>query len=731
MNRAAFLSIFVILPAAFALKADTDPLTQTVQLLNELAAKIGKEGKADEKVYQEYSKWCEDTTDNLNFVIKRGVAKGNELKAIITKRSANIAALNDKIEELAASLAVDEKEFNEANGVRTREASDFAASEKELLDGIGTLGRAASIIQREMQKNPTAFAQVDTSNVDKVLKAMNAVIDAASFPVTDQKKLAALMQAQQEDSESDADALGAPAPAVYTYKTSVLDTLEVMKEKAEKHLRDLQKAEGSAKHNFEMLYASLRAQIKADTEDQNEAKAAKAASEEEKAIAEGDLAEVNKVLGNDKSTLATTSRTCTRVASDYESNTKARNEELAALATAKKILSETSSGAAAQTYSFLQLAHQSQVGSNMETGLKMNSRVDLANAEIVNLLKKLAKENHSSSLAQLASRVAATVRYGADPFTKVKQLITDMLNTLEQQAQADMTEKAYCDDEIGKSETKKTELNAQLSKLTTNMDQAAAKSAKLKAAVKDLQASIADIARSQAEIDSMRQESHNDYVTAHADLSLGLEGVRKAIGVLRDYYGGSAASASMLQGNGDFAAMMQEPAVGGPMAPELKMNREEGHLLIHAKEGEAGGKVIEILEVVESDFAKGLLEEETTEEEAVAEYKKATYSNTYSTGVKENDVKYNTKEYKSLDKSLSDLGSDRDTSTSELNAVLEYYGKIRERCIAKPETYETRSSRRESELAGLREALSILEGEAVFAQRGKKHGFHGAFLASS
>jgi len=51
---------------------------------------------------------------------------------------------------------------------------------------------------------------------------------------------------------------------------------------------------------------------------------------------------------------------------------------------------------------------------------------------------------------------------------------------------------------------------------------------------------------------------------------------------------------------------------------------------------------------------------------------------------------------------------------------MEYYGKIKERCIAKPESYEERKARREAEITGLKEALSILESETAFMQRGRR-----------
>ena len=81
-----------------------------------------------------------------------------------------------------------------------------------------------------------------------------------------------------------------------------------------------------------------------------------------------------------------------------------------------------------------------------------------------------------------------------------------------------------------------------------------------------------------------------------------------------------------------------------------------------------------------------------------------------------------------LDKSIAELTADRDSTDAELSAVNEYYSKIKERCIAKPETYEARKGRREAEIKGLKEALTILEDETAFVQRRKKGGSRGHFL---
>jgi len=499
----------------------------------------------------------------------------------------------------------------------------------------------------------------------------------------------------QQSSESDEDDFGAPAAAVYkTHSTSIFDVLEDLKEKAEGQLADLRKAESATKHNYNMLKQSLTDQMEADGKDMSEEKTFKASTEESKAVAEGDLAETVKGLAEDKKALETASTTCMSVAADHEATVKSRTEELTAIATAKKILSETTSGAESQTYSFIQVV--SQAGSRLQT------RADLANIEVINLVKKLARDHHSAALAQLASRIGAVIRFGAaagdDPFAKVKSLISDMISKLETEAKSEATEKDYCDEELAKTEAKKSELDAAITKLTSKIDLAAAKSAGLKEDVKELQAELAKISRQQAEMDKIRADEKAAFDTAKTELEQGIAGVQKALTVLKDYYGASFVQSAK---NENF---MQQPA-----APEL-----------HTKASGAGGSIIDILEVVLSDFAKNLATEETQEADAVSSYEKTTQENKISTTMKSQDVKYKTQEYKGLDKSIAELSGDRDTTSTELSAVLEYYAKIKERCIAKPETYEERKARRTAEIEGLKQALSILEGETVFMQHGHR-----------
>merc|ERR1719382_687956 len=523
--------------------ANANPLGKVIELMDSLTAKVVAKGEAEAKAYKEFFEWCDDAARSYNQDITTATNKKEKLEAAIAKHSGDIEASTAQIGELAASIASDDKDLKDATLIREKEAADFAANEAELVNVVDTLGRAEGILEREMAKNPAAFAQVDTSSLNGVLKSLEAVISAVAFSTADRSKLIALVQAEQN---SDDDAPGAPAAAVYkTHSTGILDVIADMKEKAEGQLADLRKSESNTKHNFEMLKQSLEDQIAADTKAKNEEESAKAQSEEDKAAAEADLAAAEKDLANAQEGLKTASADCMQTAADHQATVAARDEELKTIAEAKKILVDTSAGAVEQTYSLLQM--------------KMSTRADLAGAEVVTKVKTIAKQQHSAALAQLASRIGAILRYGAsagdDPFVKVRGLISDMISKLEAEAQAEASEKAYCDEQMAKTEAKQTELEDDIAKLTSKIDTAAARSAGLKEDVKELQAELAALAKLQAEMDKTRADENAAYTEAKADLELGLEGVRKALGMLRDYYG-SSASAAFLQGGADLGSVM-------------------------------------------------------------------------------------------------------------------------------------------------------------------------------
>merc|ERR1719436_1332100 len=77
---------------------------------------------------------------------------------------------------------------------------------------------------------------------------------------------------------------------------------------------------------------------------------------------------------------------------------------------------------------------------------------------------------------------------------------------------------------------------------------------------------------------------------------------------------------------------------------------------------------------------------------------------------KEKDIDYKTKQFKSLEKSLSELSSDMTTSKDELKAILDYWKKVTERCVDKREKFAERKARRKAEIKGLMEAKAMLEG---------------------
>lgn len=649
---------------------ETSPLTKTMELLSDLEGKIIKEGEVAQKEYEEYSEWCSDKAKDLQYEIKTAKAQVAELKATIAKEASIIESLTAKIEETAGSIASEEKDLKEATALREEQHADFAAEEKELTEIVSTLERAIRIISKEAKGGSASMLQL--TRMPNILSAFDAMVQASVLSTADGSKLAAFLQDSSQAAEDDAQDPGAPAAAVYeTHSGGVLEILESLLEKAEEQLDTLRKSETTAVHNFELLKQSLEDEMKVAKKELADAKTGVAAAEEAKSVADGDLEVTSKDLASDVKELNDAHHSCQSTAEDFEAAVTERGEELKALAEAKKAISESTGAAETLTYgldqvSFLQ-RRQQQGGTNFA---------------VVRFVRGLARKQGSTQLAQFANRLASTIRFsarvGQDPFAKVKGLISELIASLEASAEADASHKSYCDKETKETTEKKADKSSEVAKLTTAIDKMTARIATLEEEVAELQKELANLAKAQAEYQAWYTKAEETYTTNKADLEAGLAGVKKALQVLGDYY-----------------------AKGG------------------ANEGSASG-IIGLLEVVESDFSKGLTETEAGFTNIKMEFEAFAKEAELTTATKDQDVKYKSEEITSLKKSLGETTSDRKGVQTELDAILEYLSKINDMCIAKAEPYAEKKARREAEIAGLNEALSVLEGEAVLLQRGSR-----------
>ncbi|CAK0854765.1 unnamed protein product [Prorocentrum cordatum] len=412
MKGATVLSLLLVAGTAHA--DDASPIGKVLQLIGDLQSKIIGEGEESQKVYEEFSEWCEERSKNLAYDIKTGNSEVASLKATISEEAAMIASLTTKTEELASAIATDEADLKAATFIREKESADFAAEKGELMDIIDTLERAIGILERH------GASMLQLKNAKSVAQALDAMVGASMFSQADAQRLTALVQGSEEDG---GDNLGAPSAAVYEgHSGGIVATLTDLLEKAQAQLKEASGAETASLHNFQQLKQSIEDEIAYGKKELAEAKAGAASSAEKKAAAEGDLQATDSDLAEDVKVQGDLHQQCMTTAQDFEAEVKSRAEELKALAEAKKALTENTGAADGLAYGLSQVSLIQ----------KLSTGADLAHFEAVRYVRDLARKQNSKALAQLASRMASAMRMssgdGADPFAKVKGLIQDIRN---------------------------------------------------------------------------------------------------------------------------------------------------------------------------------------------------------------------------------------------------------------------------------------------------------------
>jgi len=655
MNRLALFLALVLGAAGTA-----SPISKVLELLGGMEEKTKKQGKEADEAIKEADDFCHQRSDDLGYAIKTNTEKKNGLEASVEKSTNKIESIASTLQETSQETETSETELTKATEVREKEKEDFVASEKDLLDTMDSLKRAVGVLTKqaaEKKDEDKSESLLQVQQAPDIMSALEAMVSGSLISSADHEDLTAFLQSSQKQ---------APTAAPYeSKKGGVVEMLEDLQDKAKAELNSLRTKENESRNSYQLLRQSLEDEIKFAKEEVKKLKATQAEESSDKSSNVKDLKETTTNLADDSKELEELTLECRRKMEDYELESKDRAAELEALATAKKALIEKTGGAEAQAYSFLQLGRQSTA--NRYHGNR-----------VVQMLRDIAHKTDSTAISLLARRAGDMIREdqaaaGADPFAKIKTMISKMVSSMEKSLTEDVDHAQQCKMDMKTAKEKLAAKGAEVNKYQTRIDRAVSKSASLKTEVSELKEALSTLTEAQASATKIRSKESGLFKKNEPEIQQGLEGVKIALKALREYYG----------------------------------NQDQG----------AATGIVGMLEVVESDFAKQLAEMRVAESTAAEDFKKETQEMKLEKTRKEQDVKYKIDAVKQLDADLTELQSDVEGAQSVLDDAKEYAETVRSKCTVTPMSFEEKRAKRQQEIDDLKGALKALSSPTSFIQK--------------
>jgi hypothetical protein len=316
-----------------------------------------------------------------------------------------------------------------------------------------------------------------------------------------------------------------------------------------------------------------------------------------------------------------------------------------------------------------------KVGSFIQIRSKVTGS-DGKKEDAVAFLKSKASSLNSKLLMQLAEAASA------DPFAKVKEMISTLVARLQEEAAEEAAKHGTCTKDMARDKANIEKDNENIAKYSAAKDKAEGDLADYNEQVKTLTEQLEKLAEDKATANKLRSEESAENNRVTTESAAAIQALEDAIAVLTDYY-------SKTGGTG----LLQQPSYAGGEYKGI---------------GGEGG-VMGLLDVIKSDMTA--LKEETVAAEAAAaeshaKFLEDTESETKIKQAAKRTAKENAAESKNAFNSASE---DLAESKKQLKLDFELKKTTDDMCIAKGESFEEKTAKREAEIQSLKEALEILE----------------------
>jgi len=453
-----------------------------------------------------------------------------------------------------------------------------------------------------------------------------------------------------------------------TYESSsggVIDMIKKLGKKFKAERYEIEKEEAKKQAAHDMAVQDLTDFIEKATTASDEKMGTKAQREKDGSEAEGSLGDTETALEEDTQFSSDLAGECEAKSKEFETNQVLRAGELTAIGKAIEIMSSDKiSGGSKHLPSLVQDSTSlAQLRTTLQSALQ---------SRVATFLNSRAEQTNSRILSLLAAKVSE------DPFKKVTKMIRDMITKLMEEANEEAEHKGFCDTEMGTNKNTRDEKSQKVDKLTALIEELTASITKIGEETTVLSAAISEIDASMAKATGERNEESARNQATIADAKVAAEATAQALTVLREFY-------AQAQGG----AFIQKPYTGM-----------------------AGGGVVGMLEVIESDFVRLQTETTAEEDEGAAAFTKFSRDCSKDKALKDSELKHKVNSKTEKEGELADAQKDLKGTQEELDAALAYFEKLKPSCVEAGQSYEERVAQRKAEIESLQDAFKILNGEA-------------------
>jgi hypothetical protein len=571
---------------------------------------------------------------------------------------------------LTQKIEAKEAEIKDAEDLRSEQHAEYVEEDEKMQAAIKAIKGAIKALKDSKKAVKEGGGRVDLVQLRSFARSLKATRAARANSVIDQLQKPASFEYQSND---------------------IIATLESLKDQFLENKKELDQEEFETNSAFERKRLGLQTEVKFASKEKDEKTTIMEGKNEEKSNTEDDKAQETKEKNADQSFLDELTAQCEQKAADWDQRSKARAGELKALSEALDVLKKGASsqyGAnkklnfAQKATSFLQLRGTSAEALKVAATLRAEG-----------LLAREAKALKSPILSVMSMKV----KLAADHFVKVRGLIKDLIQKLEDDAEAEATQKGFCDKEMGDAVRSRDQANAALEVAVGNINKLTSEKDSLNKEVNDLKQAIADNLKSLNEATELRNTEKDENEVTVETANEGKEAVEMAIGVLNEFYNNAFIQTKYTPPNAG-----RDGETVGDKAPDSFSGDYHGNQ-------DAAKGIVGLLDVILSDFERTI--STTTDEENSAQSSFETYEQDIKddNDEKDDDITKKKNRIADIKDELVDEQEDKDDAITKKDEAKKELQKLKPMCVEGEETYAQRVAKREKEIEALKEAMTLLD----------------------